>query len=251
MSEAEIEQNISLINDKCQKSIKIAYEKSKKLRQAIQKQKKKLIEDAKKLIEETDPQLTEEGVKKITKKGKIYFRSLKVFNPLLHEIHDQGTKLNVPGKKKKLTYTEQNNFIRAISRMINDINKEKTRVDGVMGLDFLIKKRGMYGALGKINSELGKLRELQEEEYSVIKALEDLNSLGRDVKKTQENIEQLYEEIEEVKKQLESTKKILTEKENNKEKLLKNPMIFNSRRRGIRITYNRAGNRDWKAFKRI
>ena len=43
MSEAEIEQNISLVNDKCQKSIKIAYDKSKKIRIAIQKHKKKII----------------------------------------------------------------------------------------------------------------------------------------------------------------------------------------------------------------
>ena len=72
MSEAEINQNISLINNSCQKPIKTAYEKSKKIRKAIQKHKMKIIGNAEKLIEETDPQLTEEGVKKITKKGKIY-----------------------------------------------------------------------------------------------------------------------------------------------------------------------------------
>ena len=90
MSEVEIQQNISLINDKCQKSIKTAYEKSKKIRLVIQKHKKKMIESAEKLIKETDPQLTEEGVRKITKKGKIYFRSLKAFNPLLHRFGEEG-----------------------------------------------------------------------------------------------------------------------------------------------------------------
>jgi hypothetical protein len=236
MSEAEIEQNISLVNDKCQKSIKIAYDKSKKIRIAIQKHKKKIIEDTQKLITETDPHLTEEGVKKITKKGKIYFRSLKAFNPLLHEIYNQVSKLNVPGKKKVLTSTEMNNFVRALSRMINDINKEKSKVDAIMGLDFMLKKRGIYGALGKINSELGKLRELQEEEYSILKALEDLNSLGRDVRKIQENIEQLFEEVEELEKQLESAHTIKNEKETVKDNLLKNPKIYNSRIRGIRMT---------------
>jgi len=214
MSEAEIQQNISLINDKCQKYIKTAYEKSKKIRLAIQKHKKKINEDSEKLIKETDPQLTEEGVQKITKKGKIYFRSLKVFNPFLHEISNQVIKLRVPGKKKE----------------------EKSKVDAIMGLDFLLKKRGIYGALGKMNSELGKLRELQEEEYSIIKALEDLESLGRDVKRIQENIEQLLEEIEELEKQLENSFKIKTEKESVKDNLLKNPIMYNSQMRGIRIT---------------
>jgi len=236
MSEAEIEQNISLINEKCQKSIKIAYDRSKKIRLVIKKHKNKIIEDAEKLIKETDPQLTEEGVKKITKKGKIYFRSLKAFNPLVHEIHNQATKLNVPGKKRELTSVEMNNFVRAISRMINDINKEKSKVDAIMGLDFMLKKRGIYGALGKINSELVNLRELQEEEYSIIKALEDLDSLGRDVRKIKENIEQLIEKTEELEKQLENTLNVKTEKENIKDSLLKNPRIYNSRMRGIRMT---------------
>ncbi|MHA1542006.1 MAG: hypothetical protein ACTSQH_03435 [Candidatus Hodarchaeales archaeon] len=236
MSEAEIKQNISLINNSCQKPIKTAYEKSKKIRIAIQKQKMKIIGNAEKLIEETDPQLTEEGVKKITKKGKIYFRSLKAFNPFLHEIHNQTTKLSVPSKKKQLTSTELSNFIRSISRMINDVNKEKAKVDSVMGLDFMLKKRGMYGALGNINSELVKLRELQEEEYSIIKALEDLDSLGRDVNKTQENIERIIEEISDLEKQLESSLNVKTEKEGVKTSLLKNPTISNSRIRTIRLT---------------
>ena len=236
MSEVEIEQNVSLINDKCRKTIKTAYQESKKIRLAIQKHKKKIIEDAEKLIKETDPQLTEEGVKKITKKGKIYFRSLKVFNPFVHEIHNQAIKLKVPSQKKELTYTEMNNFARALSRMINDINKEKTRVDATMGLDFIFKKRGMYGALGKINSELLKIRELQEEEYSIIKALEDLKSLGRDVKKIQENIEQILEETEDLERQLKDTLDIKKEKEDIKDNLFNNPHIFNPRMRGIRMT---------------
>ena len=48
------------------KTIKTAYDKSKKLRQSISKNSEKVKEGSKKLIEETDPQLTEEGVQKIT-----------------------------------------------------------------------------------------------------------------------------------------------------------------------------------------
>ena len=51
MSEVEIQKNVSLINDKCRKSIKKAYERSKKIRLAIQKHKKKIIEDAEKITE--------------------------------------------------------------------------------------------------------------------------------------------------------------------------------------------------------
>jgi hypothetical protein len=218
------------------KTIKIAYEKSSKLRSAIEKQRKKIKEDSQKLITETDPQLTEEGVKKITKKGKIYFRSLKAFNPFLHFLNDQSTKLKVPEMKKKLTSSELNRFIRDLSSMTNETNKERATVDAIMGLDFMLKKRGVYGALSKINSDLGKLRDLQKEEYAVIKAIEDLESLDRDVIKINNEINQLKADIIALEEKLAKIEDIEREKEEVKTSLLKNPLIFNSRQRGIRMT---------------
>jgi hypothetical protein len=218
------------------KPIKIAYDKSSKLRASINKQRNKIIEDSQKLIDETDPQLTEEGVKKITKKGKIYFRSLKAFNPLLHTLNDQLTKLKVPDEKKDLTTTELNHFIRDLSRMINDINKEKATVDAIMGLDFMLKKRGVYGSLSKIISDLSKLRDLQKEEYTVVKAIEDLESLDRDVIRIGDQIEQLKKDIISLEEKQIETENLEREKENIKKNLLENPVIFNSRKNGIRMT---------------
>ena len=92
MSKAEVETKIELIQKRRKKTINIAFDKSQKIRKAIQKHRNKIIEDTQKLIDETDPQLTEEGVQKITKKGKIYFRSLKVFNPFLHFLNTQESR---------------------------------------------------------------------------------------------------------------------------------------------------------------
>lgn len=236
MSESEIQEKINLLNQRMNKPIKIAYDKSSKLRASIKKQRNKIIEDSQKLIDETDPQLTEEGVKKITKKGKIYFRSLKAFNPLLHTLNDQLTKLKVPDEKKDLTTTELNRFVRDLSRMINEINKEKATVDAIMGLDFMLKKRGVYGSLSKIISDLSKLRDLQKEEYTVVKAIEDLESLDRDVIRIGDQIDQLKKDkISLEEKQIE-TENLEREKENIKKNLLENPVIFNSRKNGIRMT---------------
>jgi hypothetical protein len=236
MSETEIQTNIDIIKDQLKKPIKVGYEKSKKIRKSIQKHRLKIINDSQRLIDETDPQLTEEGVQKITKKGKIYFRSLKAFNPLLHFLNDQFTKLKIPEEDLKLTSSELNLFIRNLSRLYNDSIKEKAIADGIMGLDFMLKKRGIYGALGKINSELGNLRDLQKEEYSIIKALEDLHSLQQDVENIKLKIETLTTEISELKSQLESTQDLLDEEEKKKQNFLEDPLISNSRQRGIRIT---------------
>jgi peptidoglycan hydrolase CwlO-like protein len=236
MSETEIQTSIDIIQNQLKKPIKIGYEKCKKIRKSIQKHRLKIINDSQRLIDETDPQLTEEGVQKITKKGKIYFRSLKAFNPFLHFLNDHFTKLKIPEDDLQLTSSELNLFIRNLSRLYNDTIKEKAIADGVMGLDFMLKRRGIYGALGKVNSELGNLRDLQKEEYAIIKALEDLHSLQRDVENIKQKIETLTNEVRENKSQLKSTQELLEEEEKKKQNFLEDPLISNSRQRGIRIT---------------
>ena len=120
--------------------------------------------------------------------------------------------------------------------MVNDINKERATVDAIMGLDFMLKKRGMYGALSKINSDLTKLRDLQKEEYIVIKAIEDLESLDRDVIKIGDQINQLKEDLISLGEKQVEIEKLEREKEEVKKDLLENPIIFNSRKNGIRMT---------------
>ncbi|MFX0050634.1 MAG: hypothetical protein ACFE8U_05010, partial [Candidatus Hermodarchaeota archaeon] len=178
----EIKSYIETIQGQHSKTIQAAYNKCKKLLLSISKNSEKIKEGSKKLVEETDPQLTEEGVQKITKKGKIYFRSLKAFNALLHYINNDFSNFSVPDTSIQLTYDELNQFVRVLSRLINDTNAERAKADKIMGLDFMLKKRTIYGPLAKIGSDLSDLRTLQKEEYRVIKTLEDLESLKSDVK---------------------------------------------------------------------
>ncbi|MHA2157160.1 MAG: hypothetical protein ACXABU_17595 [Candidatus Hodarchaeales archaeon] len=236
MSTIEVEEKIELIQTRKKKTINIAFDKSKKIRKSIYKHRKKILEDTQKLIDETDPQLTEEGVQKITKKGKIYFRSLKAFNPFLHFVNTQMSKLKIPEDNKQLTSSELNQFVRDLSRFVNDINKEKAQVDAIMGLDFILKKRGIYAAFAKISSELNDLRDLQKEEYSVIKAVEDLKSIVRDIENIQTKSEQLEEEKRDLETHLEATKDSRNKKEEVRTALVSNPIINNSRQRGIRMT---------------
>ncbi|MHA2289661.1 MAG: hypothetical protein ACXABG_12830 [Promethearchaeota archaeon] len=236
MSIADVEEKIELIQKRKRKTITIAFDKSRKIRKTIQKHRKKILEDTQKLIDETDPQLTEEGVQKITKKGKIYFRSLKAFNPFLHFINSQSSKLKIPKVKQQLTSAELNQFVRNLSRFVNDVNKEKAKVDAVMGLDFMLKKRGVYSAFAKIISELNLLRDLQKEEYTVVKAIEDLESIVKDIENIQIKSEQLENERVDLEIQLESTEDTRNKKEEVKTALVSNPIISNSRQRGIRMT---------------
>ncbi len=236
MSKAEVAAKIVEIQKHKKKTINVAFDKSQKIRSAIKKHRKKILEDTQKLITETDPQLTEEGVQKITKKGKIYFRSLKAFNPFLHFIDSELSKLKIPKVKKKLTSSELNQFVRNLSRMVNDINKEKAQVDAVMGLDFMLKKRGIYAAFSKITSELNNIRDLQKEEYSVVKAIEDLESIIRDIENIQEKTEQLEGEKSDLEAELKLVEEALSKKEEIRTALVTNPLISNSRQRGIRMT---------------
>ena len=135
------EASIGIIKNQMKKPIKIGYERSKKIRKSIQKHRLKIIGDSQKLIAETDPQLTEEGVQKITKKGKIYFRSLKAFNPLLHFLNDHFTKLKMPDEDSKLTSSELNLFIRNLSRLYNDSIKEKVDLELVEKIKKIIPQK--------------------------------------------------------------------------------------------------------------
>jgi hypothetical protein len=232
----EIKSHIEAIQSQQSKTIKTAYDKSKKLRQSIFKNSEKVKEGSKKLIEETDPQLTEEGVQKITKKGKIYFRSLKAFNTLLHSIEHYFSDFSVPDASEKLTSNELNQFIRTLSRLTNDTNAEKTNADQIMGLDFMLKKRTIYGPLSKLGSDLSDLRTLQKEEYRVIKVLEDLESLKIDVERIIQQITSTKEEIIQLQNEVGSIEQNKEEFEKEYALLLEDPMIKNSRESGIRMT---------------
>ncbi|MFX0171561.1 MAG: hypothetical protein ACFE9L_06555 [Candidatus Hodarchaeota archaeon] len=232
----DIKSYIETIKGQHSKTIQAAHNKCKKLLQSISKNSEKIREGSKKLIEETDPQLTEEGVQKITKKGKIYFRSLKAFNALLHYINNDFSNFSVPETSDQLTYDELNQFVRVLSRLINDTNTERAKSDKIMGLDFMLKKRTIYGPLAKIGSDLSDLRTLQKEEYRVIKTLEDLESLKSDVKGIQQQISSTKEEINQLQNEVASIVQNKEESEQELALLLENPMIKNSREQGIRMT---------------
>ncbi|MFX0181677.1 MAG: hypothetical protein ACFE95_01245 [Candidatus Hodarchaeota archaeon] len=232
----EIKSFIEAIQSQESRTIKTAYDKSKKLRQSISKNTEKVNEGSKKLIEETDPQLTEEGVQKITKKGKIYFRSLKAFNILLHSIEHYFSDFSIPDASENLTSNELNQFIRALSRLINDTNTERVNADKIMGLDFMLKKRTIYGPLSKLGSDLSELRTLQKEEYRAIKVLEDLENLKIDVERIIQQITSIKEEISQLQSEVESIEHEKEEFEREYALLLVDPFIKNSRERGIRMT---------------
>ncbi len=236
MTEDEIEGHIEAINTQKRKTINIAYDKNKKLLQSIAKHTEKIKEGCKKLIEETDPQLTEEGVQKITKKGKIYFRSLKAINAFAHSVDGHFSDFKVPDASHKMTSSELNQFIRVLSRLINEVAREKNVADSIMGLDFMIKKRIIYVPLSKLGSDLNKIRDLQKEEYIVVKALEDLIGLSTDVKDILKQIDTTKEELNALQNEYEvlGTSNKSTEKEYTL--LLENPLIQESRKRGIRMT---------------
>jgi len=231
---SEISDHIDSIRNNKGKIIKQAHEKCKKFRQSVFKNSEKAKENTKKLIEETDPQLTEEGIKKI--KFKSQFRSLRVMNALIHFIDEQIQDFQVPNISEQQSSSELNQFIRLLSRLLNDIHNEQANADSTMGLDYMLKKRSIYGPISKLGSDLGKLRTLQKEEYIVIKALEDLEGLKRDVEDISQKILSSESELGRLEKNEKTFLKSKNEIEAENAQLLDNPIIKNSRQRGIRMT---------------
>jgi hypothetical protein len=132
--------------------------------------------------------------------------------------------------------SELNQFIRLLSRLLNDIHNEQANADSTMGLDYMLKKRSIYGPISKLGSDLGKLRTLQKEEYIVIKALEDLEGLKRDVEDISQKILSSESELGRLEKNEKTFLKSKNEIEAENAQLLDNPIIKNSRQRGIRMT---------------
>lgn len=231
---SEISDHISSIRKSKGKIIKQAHEKSSKLRQSVSKNSEKVKENIKKLIEETDPQLTEEGIKKI--KFKSQFRSLRAMNTLIHFIDAQIQDYNVNNVSAQLTSSELNQFVRVLSKLLNDIHNEQATADSIMGLDYMLKKRSIYGPISKLGSDLGKLRTLQKEEFIIIKALEDLEGLKSDVEDISQKILSSESELEQLEKDEKNQIKLKDEIEAENAQLLDNPLIKNYRQSGIRMT---------------
>jgi len=234
MTENEISGLIEQIQMQKKKVIDLAFKKSKNILLSVQKEAEKVKGGCEKLIKETESKLTEEGMKKI--KFRSQFESLKAINALSHFIEDQLTDFTVPDPSKKLTSDELNQFIRMVSRLMNDINRERSITDRIMGIDYIIKKRTIYSPLGKLSTELSNLRDLQKEEYSIIKAIEDLRELRKDIQKLTEDISTTKTEINEFQKEYEDLEKVKGETEGEINLILENPLIKNSRSRGVRMT---------------
>lgn len=234
MAEDEIHGYIELIRIQRKKEINLAYDKSKKLLQSLIKNSEKVKEGCHRLVDETESQLTEEGVKKMGWASKV--RSFKALNSLAHYIDDQFTDFQVPDSSQKLTSSELNQFIRVLSRLMNEISREQSTADSIMGLDFMIKKRAIYVPVSKMKSDLANLRNLQKKEYRIIKTLEDLHSLSTDVKDLLEKISMTKEEIENLQESYKAKKEIKTETEKRLALYQEDPLIKASRKRGIRIT---------------
>ncbi|MFW9903087.1 MAG: hypothetical protein ACFFFH_02030 [Candidatus Thorarchaeota archaeon] len=234
MTENEIERLAEEIRIQKKKKIELAYKKNKSILQSMKKQSEKVKEGCEKLIGETEPKLTEEGMKKI--KFRSQFESLKAINALSHFIKGQFSDFEVLEPSNKLTSNELTQFIRVVSRLLNDVNKERSTTDRIMGIDYMIKKRTIYSPLGKLSAELANLRDLQKEEFQIIKALEDLKELRIDLKELSEKITKTETDIQNFQKEYQDFEKRLGETEREINNLLENPLIKDSRSRGIRMT---------------
>ena len=155
---------------------------------------------------------------------------------MAHSVDGHFSDFKVPDASDKLTSSELNQFIRTLSRLISDAVREQSVADSIMGLDFMLKKRIIYVPLGKLGSDLNKMRDLQKEEYTVIKALEDLKSLSTDVKDILQNIDMTEEELKLLQVEYEALKASKNSIEEEYSLLLENPLIQESRKRGIRMT---------------
>jgi hypothetical protein len=157
-------------------------------------------------------------------------------NNLVHFIDEHFSKFEIPDTKLDLTHADLAQFIRTLSRLLNNANEEQVKADQIMGLDFMLKKRSFYVPLGKLGDDLTKFRTLQKEEYQVIKALEDLRSMRIDVEDILQKIEERKSEISQLEAEVEMLLKEKSQADQERSTLIENSIIQTSRQRSVRMT---------------
>ncbi|MFX0117035.1 MAG: hypothetical protein ACFFB3_20985, partial [Candidatus Hodarchaeota archaeon] len=137
-----------------------------------------------------------EGLEEVArKKPRSWLRGIRALGDFARTTANAFEEFETPPPKEEMTYNEIKTLAKRLGRMLSDLEKEKLKADRIMGLDFMIKKRSVWGPLGHLQNDTRQLNELQAKDYLIIRALEELETLRDD-------LEVLYADLEGAEEQL-------------------------------------------------
>lgn len=142
------------------------------------------------------------------RKPRSWLRGIRALGDMARTTLNAFEEFESPSPKEILSSKEIKNLTKRLSRMLSDLDKERAKTDRIIGLDFMIKKRSVWGPLGHLQNDIRRLNELQAKEYLIKQALEELEELRDD-------LEVLHAELDTAKEQLSELQEIKATKEDN------------------------------------
>jgi hypothetical protein len=150
-----------------------------------------------------------EGLEEVARrKPRSWLRGIRALGDMARTTSNAFEEFESPPPKEILASKEIKTLTKRLSRMLSDLDKERAKTDRIIGLDFMIKKRSVWGPLGHLHNDIRRLNELQAKEYLIIQAVEELEDLRDD-------LEVLYAELDTAKEQLSELQEVKAAKEDN------------------------------------
>ncbi|MFW9994794.1 MAG: hypothetical protein ACFFD4_22320 [Candidatus Odinarchaeota archaeon] len=140
-----------------------------------------------------------EDPEKYSSKGKLWFKSLNALADFTKYADHRSTEFAPPDYTSvDFTYDELKQFGRNFSSMLNDIDKELSRANQIMGIDFSLKKRSATTPFGKLKKIRNDLRDMLQGDYRLIKVLEDSEKVKQEIKDLRNEISRTEKDEEEL-----------------------------------------------------
>ncbi|MHA1168136.1 MAG: hypothetical protein ACTSP4_09720 [Candidatus Hodarchaeales archaeon] len=193
------------IDKKIDSLTKMAKKKVDKTKKEVKKNLKELDENFVKFrnalheLKGYEEKIIEEGVEKYQRKGKLWFKSLNALTEFAKFAYKQTDEFEPPDYNTvDFTYDELKTFVRQLSNIVNNIDKELRRANSIMGLDFALKKRSATTPFHKITSVRNRLRDSLQDDYKLIKVFEDLEKVKNEIEELNISIGEMESNLHEI-----------------------------------------------------
>ena len=115
---------------------------------------------------------------------------------------------------KYWNYEAFKEWLRNFSKFVNNIDKQRSVTDHTMGLDFALKKRPAYTPFDKIRDLRDDLRDLFQTDYSIVKIIEDLNSIVTETADFEDKITHKESDITLLKEKISNNNSVISDLKN-------------------------------------
>ena len=156
------------------------------------------------------------GIDGVAKQRKSLLKSTRALEDYVNaaekELEERFPYNNTDLDEVKLwTYEDFKEWLRNFSKFVNNVDKQRTTTDRIMGLDFAMKKRPAYSQFNKIRELRDTLRELFQTDYAVIKILEDMEIISTEAYELEDKISVKEAEITDLKDKISSNESVIEE----------------------------------------